>query len=102
MATSGDEIRMGADLDHPTTSQNHDAVGHANGRKPVRDQHRRLAAAQVLEALEHLVFGTRIQSRGGLVEDQHVLFPHVGWATAIFCHSPPERSMPLLILRPSG
>ena len=58
--------------------QHEDAVGHADAGEAVGDQHRRLAGAQLLEAPEHLVFGTGVESGGRLVEDQHLGLAHVG------------------------
>ena len=37
-----------------------------------------LPCAQLLEALEHLELGARVEGRGRLVEDQHLRVAHVG------------------------
>ena len=63
---------------HRAVGKHEDAVGHADARKAVRDEDRRLTFAQLLEPVEHLEFGTRVQRRRRLVEDQHVGFAHIG------------------------
>ncbi len=69
---------MSAGLHHAAAAEHDDAIGHPHGREAVRDQHRRPAATEVLEALEHFVLGAGIERGGRLVEDQHVRVPHVG------------------------
>ncbi len=44
----------------------------------MRDQHRGALRGQLLEALEHLVLGARIQRRGGFVQDHHLRIAQVG------------------------
>ena len=58
--------------------QHDDAIGHADAGEAVRDQHDGLAAAELLEALEHFVLGARIERGGRLVEDQQLRVAHVG------------------------
>src|SRR5690242_4979059 len=67
-----------ADRLDAAVGKNHDAVGHANGREAVRDQHRGLVAAQFLEALEHFELRARVERRRRLVEDQQLRVAHVG------------------------
>ena len=62
---------------HFAVGKHEDAVRHADAGKTVRDEDRRLTFAQLLEAAEHLVFGTRVQCRRRLVEDQHFGFAHI-------------------------
>ena len=69
---------------HFAVGKHEDAVRHADAGKTVRDEDRGLTFAQLLEAAEHLVFGTRVQCRRRLVEDKHVGF------------APPESSTPFL------
>src|SRR4051812_14595381 len=64
-------------LDAPI-SQHQDAVGHAHAREAMRDEDRRLGLRQLLEAAEDVEFGSRVQRRGGLVEDEHLGIAHVG------------------------
>src|ERR1017187_9394096 len=56
---------------HLTVSKDENAVGHADAGKTVRNQDRRLAFTQFLEAPEDFVLGTGVQCRRRLVEDQH-------------------------------
>src|SRR5450755_2298818 len=58
--------------------QHHDAIGHAHAGKAVRYQYHGLAVAQILEALEHLEFRTRVERCRRLVEDQELRVAHVG------------------------
>ena len=58
--------------------QHQDAVGHAHAGEAVRDQHRRAAVREFLEALEDLELAARIERGGGFVEDHHLRIAHVG------------------------
>ena len=73
-----DQLLMGAGCLDRAVGQHEDAVGHAHAGKAVRDQHGGLALAQLLEALEHLELGARVEGGGRLVEDQHLGLAHIG------------------------
>ncbi len=69
-ASKSNQLLMISLFGDPTLFQNHDAVRHAYGGEPVRDQQRHLAAGQFGETLEHFVLGAGVQRGGGLVENQ--------------------------------
>ena len=73
-----EQLLVRADRLDRAVGEHDDAVGHAHAREAVRDQHRGLAARQLLEALEHLELGARVERRRRLVEDQHLRVAHVG------------------------
>src|SRR5262245_56657499 len=52
--------------------EDEDAVGHADARETMRDEHGGLPVAQLLEALEHFELGPGVERRGGLVEDEEL------------------------------
>ena len=82
--------------------QHHDAVGHAHGRKPMRDKQRHLARRQFGEALETL--RTRCARRAPRWARRGSAAAHRAGKRApapAFCHSPPERSTPVSKRRPS-
>ena len=51
--------------------QNQNAIGALNGAEPVRHDERGAVDHQALQRLLHQPFGLRIQSRGGLVEQEN-------------------------------
>ena len=74
-AATGDQLLVGADLDHARAVHHHDQVGHPHRREPVRHQHRHPAGVgmrswRLGEPLEQRMLGLGVERGGGFVEDQ--------------------------------
>src|SRR5688500_5489458 len=63
---------------HFALGENENAIGHANAREAVRDEHRRLPGAQLLEALEDAELRTCIERGGRLIQDEQLGIAHIG------------------------
>ena len=85
---------MGAALDDAAGFEHEDLVGVDHGRKPVRDDQRRVVPRDFGQTRLDLALGLRVERRGGLVEDQDRRVLQNARAIATRCFSPPESLRP--------
>ena len=68
---AAEQLRVGAVLDDLSVVEHDDPLGMPHARETMRDQDRRQPARQLEEAVEQLGFGTDVEMRRGLVENEH-------------------------------
>src|ERR1700682_5439687 len=68
----GEQFFVGSHRFHAPVAEDYDAVGHAHAREAVGNKDRGLARGELLEALEDLELGARVERGRGLVQDQHL------------------------------
>src|ERR1700730_4644148 len=76
-AAQGKELLVGTLLLDGAIGQDQDAVGHADGGKPVGNQHCHAVARQLGKALEDLILRAGVQGGGRLVQNQELGIAHI-------------------------